>query len=134
MASSEHVLSFGGASQIVSTAFQIVPGGGISKHWLLGSSETTADLSETNPIPFDLYAELKSPAGSVGFSIGHLFSADIFHLLAISGSRFLGSVFHGHERSGMPLVTPCVLKCADGASAQECIVCTKNSVTVKVCC
>lgn len=129
-------MQFGHSAQVAAAVFNLKTfGGGHVLTPLPMHAGNVALPDDPQPTLFDLTATIVS-GESVQFGITSLSSNDVLHVLAITPSRFLGSVFHGHGNFAMHVVVKkrCVLTCADGSSALDCISCTQNGITVKVCC
>ncbi len=76
---------------------------------------------------FDLWGRISETA----FTISQLGADDILSIVAVSAHHFLGSIFHTDQKRA---ARQCVVRCADGRSSQDCVVCEQGNVRIKICC
>jgi hypothetical protein len=82
----------------------------------------------------DLFGMLTVRDHVVGFSVRNIDPADHLYLAAVSRQYFLGHVLH-RRRAPAPAPGRCVVRCENSDEwGQECVTCTQDGITIKVCC
>ena len=76
------------------------------------------------------YLDLWARISKTAFAISHLGKDDLLNVVAISPVHYLGGVFHNPRKR----TTQCIVRCADGNSSQDCVICEHGDVTIKICC
>jgi hypothetical protein len=73
------------------------------------------------------YLDLWARISKTAFAISHLGKDDLLNVVAISPVHYLGGVFHNPRKR----TTQCIVRCADGNSSQDCVICEHGDVTIK---
>jgi hypothetical protein len=122
-----HLSSALGAKQVARLSLR---GGGLdlSQAFPEPGRLTTFSLNIATPMIEELVVGFGVDDKSLEVIIQKLPTTGSMSLLALPNNAFLGSVYHAPTAKG------CIVKCSDGSEGQDCAFCTRNGITVKICC